>query len=387
MTKVTGAWLEAVGTQAVLTMLEQGGHQAYAVGGCVRNALLREPVADVDISTDARPERVIALAKAVGLKPVPTGIDHGTITVVHQGIGYEVTTFRADVETDGRRAVVQFSDSIAQDAVRRDFTMNALYADRHGQLVDPLGGLPDLQARCLRFIQNPTRRIREDYLRILRFFRFFAWYGDPAQGMDADALAAIADNLDGLEQLSAERIGVEVVKLLSARDPFMAVCVMEQTGVLARILPGALAKPLGPLLAYEAALAKGFDPLRRLAAIGFGDGAALRLSKAQQRRLTLLRDLIGKDQSLTEIAYRHDCDTATDVMILRAASYEAPVVMDDLPAIRHAAQQRFPVRARDLADRLSGKALGDALRALERDWIASGFTLDRAQLLASINQG
>ncbi|MCT4608236.1 MAG: CCA tRNA nucleotidyltransferase [Pelagimonas sp.] len=382
MTQITGDWLQSKGTQQVMSMLEAAGHQAYAVGGCVRNALLDEPVADVDISTDARPERVIELAKAAGLKPVPTGIDHGTVTVVANGEGYEITTYRADVETDGRRAVVRFSDDITEDALRRDFTMNAIYADRKGRVIDPLGGLPDLQARHLRFIEDPNRRIREDYLRILRFFRFFAWYGNPAQGMDPEALAAIASNLDGLSQLSAERIGVEILKLLSARDPLMAVCVMEQTGVLPHILPGALAKPLGPLLLHEEALSKLPDPLRRLVGIGFHDGAALRLSKIQQRRLTLLHDLIGADQSLPEIAYRHDLNTATDVMILRAASFEMPLTPSDLPALERAAQACFPVKAQDLMETYSGKALGDALRQMERDWIASDFTLTKADLLA-----
>jgi poly(A) polymerase len=388
MTTVTGDWLTAAGTQAVLSMLEEAGHQAYAVGGCVRNALLGEPVGDVDMSTSARPEQVQALAVKAGLKPVPTGIEHGTITVVHEGVGYEVTSFRADVETDGRRAVVRFCDDIGRDAVRRDFTMNALYADRHGRVLDPLGsGLQDLQARKLRFIQDPDQRIREDYLRVLRFFRFFAWYGDPVQGMDPDALAGIAANLDGMAQLSAERVGSELLKLFAARDPLMAASVMEQTGVLAQVLPGALTKPLAPLLMHEALLDKGFDPLRRLAAIGVRDGAALRLSKKQQRRLALLGDLIGADQSLAEIAYRHELPTATDVMALRAACFESPLMTPDLPALQRAAQAQFPIRAQDLMETHQGKALGVALKALERDWIASDFTLTQAELLARVKQG
>ena len=381
MTTVTGDWLTAPGTQAVMGMLEDAGYQAHAVGGCVRNALLGEPVADVDISTDARPETVIALAEAAGLKPVPTGIDHGTITVVAKGEPFEVTTYRADVETDGRRAVVRFADTMAEDAVRRDFTMNALYADRRGALVDPLGGLPDLRARHLRFIEDAAQRIREDYLRTLRFFRFHAWYGDPAQGMDAEALAAIAENLDGLDRLSAERVGAELLKLLAAPDPVQAVAVMERTGVLPRILPGASPRALGPLLMAEAALALTPEPLRRLAATGFADGAALRLSKPDQKRLALLRDLMEGSEALPEVAYRHGTETAKDTAALRAAMLEQPVDPDALPDLAEAANARFPVTAQDLMPALTGKALGDRLRALEAQWIASGFALSREDLL------
>lgn len=383
MTQVTGDWLTAPGTQAVMGMLEDAGYQAHAVGGCVRNALLGAPVADVDISTDARPETVIALARAAGLKPVPTGIDHGTVTVVARGEPFEVTTYRADVETDGRRAVVRFADTMAEDAVRRDFTMNALYADRRGTVVDPLGGLPDLRARHLRFIQDAAQRIREDYLRTLRYFRFHAWYGDPAQGMDAEALAAIADNLDGLDRLSAERVGAELLKLLAAPDPVQAVAVMAQTGVLPRILPGASPRALGPLLMAEEALGLAPDPLRRLAATGFADGAALRLSKPDQKRLTLLRELTEGTAGLPEVAWRHGAETASDTAALRAAMLEQPVDPAALPDLAAAAQARFPVTAQDLMPALSGKALGDRLRALEAQWIASGFALDREDLLTA----
>ena len=240
MTRVSGAWLSAPGTQAVLGMLTDAGHAAYAVGGCVRNALIGKAVEDVDIATDARPQTVMALAEAAGLKPVPTGIDHGTVTVVADGTGYEVTTFRADVETDGRHATVRFSDDVKEDARRRDFTMNALYADASGAVRDPVGGLDDLKAHHVRFIDDPAARIREDYLRILRFFRFNAWYGRAKGGFDREALAAIADNLDGLETLSRERVGAEMIKLLSAPDPTRAVAAMDKAGVLLRILPGAV---------------------------------------------------------------------------------------------------------------------------------------------------
>ena len=386
MTRVTGDWLTNDSTQRVMAMLEDAGFLAYAVGGCVRNALLGEAVADVDIATNAHPETVTDLAEAAHLKAVPTGIEHGTVTIVCDGEGYEITTFRADIETDGRRAVVRFATDVAEDALRRDFTMNALYADRRGTLIDPLNGLPDLKARRFRFIQDPDTRIREDYLRILRFFRFSAWYADPTQGMDPDALAAIAANLDGLGQLSAERVGAETLKLLSAPDPLFAVSVMNQTGVLARILPGATVTGLGPLIAYETTQTLPPDPLRRMAVMGFFDGSALRLSKAEQRHLALYQSLIGAPDTLSDIAYRHGAETARDLAALRAASCETAPDPDALARIDHAAQARFPVTARDLMPDIQGPDLGQTLRDLEAQWIASDFALDRNALLARVKK-
>ena len=217
LTRVGGAWLDAPETQGVMAVLAGGGHRALAVGGCVRNALIGVPVADVDLATDALPERVAALAEAAGMKAVPTGIAHGTITVVSRGVPHEVTTFRRDVETDGRHAVVAYTGEVAEDAARRDFTMNALYAEADGRLVDPLGGLPDLIARHLRFVGDAEARIREDHLRILRFFRFHAWYGRGP--LDTEGLAACARLAEGVERLSGERVGSEMKRLLAAPDP------------------------------------------------------------------------------------------------------------------------------------------------------------------------
>ena len=382
--KVSGDWLTRPATQTVLQMLEAGGVQAFVVGGCVRNALMGVAVGDVDIATAAPPDRVMELAQEAGLKAIPTGIDHGTVTVVADGIGHEITTFRADTETDGRRAVVRFSSSLAEDAARRDFTMNALYADARGQVADPLGGLPDLEARRVRFIGAPLDRIREDYLRILRYFRFAAWYGDPDQGFDADALDGIARGLDGLAQLSRERVGQELLRLLAAPDPLAAVSVMAQTGVLAQVLPGGSALSLGPLLAEEARLGLAPDALRRLAVLG-ANSPDLRLSRAQATRLALLHRLTGSAERAAELGWRHGRDIARDVLALRAASLQQPVSEADLRAADMGAAAKFPLTARDLMPRLQGAALGAALRAAEARWIASGFALTRAQLLDDLH--
>ncbi|MGL4279211.1 MAG: CCA tRNA nucleotidyltransferase, partial [Albidovulum sp.] len=316
--RIEGDWIRAPAVQAVLAMLTGAGHQGWLVGGCVRDGLIGRPVADVDITTDARPTRVVELAEATGLRAVPTGIEHGTVTLIADGTPFEVTTFRRDVETDGRRATVAFADRLEEDASRRDFTVNALYADATGRVTDPVGGLADLALRRIRFVGDPETRIREDYLRILRFFRFHAWYGDPAEGMDAEALAAIAANVDGLDRLSKERIGHEMRRLLAAPDPAPAVAAMQATGVLAHVLPGADPRAVAPLVHLEP---EGLAPrwLRRLAALG-GDAEGLRLSKAEARELDLLRAAIEGGAGAAELAYRHGEDTARDAVLIRAAS-------------------------------------------------------------------
>lgn len=381
MTRLTADWLTVPATQAVCAALTKAGFQALFVGGCVRNSLLGAPVSDIDIATNAHPEQVMELARNAGLNAIPTGIEHGTITVIADRIPHEVTTFRRDVETDGRRAVVAFADTPAEDAHRRDFTMNALYATPQGEVIDPLGGLADLKARRLRFIDDAQARIREDYLRILRFFRFHAWYGDAQHGLDPEGLAACAANSAGIETLSGERLGAEMKKLLAACDPAPSVAAMEQSGVLNRVLPGATARNLPILVHVEDALSP--DPIRRLAVLG-GEAVAqaLKLSRAEARRLDLLREAIAAPSGPAELAYRHDAQTAQDIVLLRWASFETPPAPDWKAKIATGAAAQFPIKAADLMPDFTGPALGAQLRKLEQRWIASGFELTREQLLA-----
>lgn len=377
--KVAGDWLSRPQTQAVLAALQTGGFRALAVGGCVRNALLGVPVADVDIATDARPEQVMDLAAQAGLRVVPTGLDHGTVTLISDGIPHEVTTFRRDVATDGRRAVVAFADRIEEDAARRDFTMNALYARADGEVVDPLGGLADLLARKVRFVGDAPTRIREDYLRILRFFRFQAWYGDPAQGPDPDSLAACARFSAGIETISRERIGAEMRKLLAAPDPSPAVASMAAAGVLGVVLPGAEARALPVLVHLEQGLPARW--IRRLAVLG-GAGAAdrLRLSRAEARDLAALRDALAEGPPPAELGFRLGAGLAADAVLGRAALLGHPPADGWQAEVARGAAARFPVSAADLAP-LAGADLGRRLKALERRWLDSGLRLTRAQLL------
>ncbi len=384
MTRISDKWIFDPSTQKVCAALTGDGAIALFVGGCVRNALLGVPVSDIDIATDATPDRVMRLAKAAGIRAIPTGIEHGTVTLVQDGIPHEITTFRRDVATDGRRAVVAFSTDVAEDAARRDFTMNALYACPDGEIFDPLEGLPDLQARRVRFIGNPRHRIQEDYLRSMRYFRFHAWYGDESAGLDPEALGAIAENLEGLETLSRERVGGELLKLLQATDPAPAVAAMRSTGVLSAILPGTDDRALA-LVVYNEFLA-GVEPdgLRRLAVLGDIDPMAqLRLSKVQAERLKRLRTA-ALDTTLmaAALAYRFGSDLARDALLVRSALLEQPWDPNGEQQIALGALAVFPIRAVDLMPDLQGQALGARLKLLETAWIASGFTLGREELLS-----
>ncbi|WP_298499295.1 CCA tRNA nucleotidyltransferase [uncultured Maritimibacter sp.] len=382
MTQVSGDWMEGA-AQGVCAMLTDAGFAAHFVGGCVRNALLGAPVADVDIATNATPEIVSNLAKDAGLTPVPTGIEHGTVTVVADGIPFEVTTWRRDVETDGRRAVVAFADRLEDDARRRDFTMNALYATATGEVVDPLGGMDDLRARRVRFIDDAADRIREDYLRILRFFRFHAWYGDPREGMDPDALAAIAELAEGLDGLSRERVGAEMLKLLAAPDPAPALATMAQVGVLGRILPGADPRAVPLLVHFEERAGLSPDPIRRLATLGGEDHKeALRLSNTDDKRLAVLLSLRGDPMRPKALGYRVGAEAGQSVLLINSALLETDFPPDAMADAVGGAAQVFPVSAADLMPALQGPALGERLRALEDRWIASDFTLTKEELLA-----
>lgn len=382
MKRIRGAWLENENAQAVLGALSSAGFQALFVGGCVRNSLLGENVTDIDIATDARPQRVMELEASAGFKVLPTGVEHGTVTVIAGHVPHEITTFRRDIRTFGRHAVVEFADKVEDDAHRRDFTMNALYADANGTVIDPIGGISDLESRRVRFIDDPADRIREDYLRILRFFRFHAWYGDPDAGPDAEALAAIATHLDGLAALSRERVGSEIRKLLSASDPAPAVAAMRSTGVLAKVLPGADDSALGPLVLLEKETQTPAEPMRRLACLG-GENLAdrLRLSNREARRLVILRESLESTATSAELGYRQGFELARDVCLLRAAIGGTYIDPKALEEARRGAEAVLPVRAADLMPGLSGPALGRKLEALRSRWIASGFRLSRDDLL------
>jgi len=376
-------WLESQATRAVMRALETAGGRGCArfVGGCVRNSLLGQPVDDIDIATRLRPEQTIAALKAAGLKAVPTGVEHGTVTGVSERRPYEITTLRRDVETDGRRAVVAFTEDWAEDAARRDFRLNALYADAAGTVFDPTGGgLEDAAAGRIVFVGEAETRIREDYLRILRFFRFYAWYGRGEP--DAIGLAACAALKGGMAQLSAERVSKEMLKLLAAPDPRPAVRAMAETGVLAQVLPQAQ-----PLKLFEAICDLTDDPVMRLSALLPADvvgvmeiAGGLRLSNAVRDRLAAaVADGLAvwptmSDAEARAAIYRMGRRTFEDrLMRAEAAGGGDGARLRALAADWN--PPKMPVGGRDLA-RLGlapGPDTGRLLKAFEDGWVADDF--------------
>ncbi|MBU1346689.1 MAG: CCA tRNA nucleotidyltransferase [Alphaproteobacteria bacterium] len=376
------AWLTSSATRAVLDALEQAGGAGCVrfVGGCVRNALVGRPIDDIDLATRLKPEDVMAALQAAKIKVAPTGLAHGTVTAVSQKRPYEITTLRRDVQTDGRRAVVAFTDDWAEDAARRDFRLNALYADRSGAIFDPTGqGVADARAGRVVFVGDPNRRIEEDYLRILRFFRFFAWYGrsDP----DADGLAACAAHAEGLSRLSAERVSKELLKLLAAPDPRPAVRAMRDAGVLDRLIPAE-----APLEAFEAIASLSDDPVLRLSALLPDDPAAvaeiaraLRLPRAMETRLAAAAegpvDPAAGERALRALIYRSGARAARDRVLRGSALRRGADADAALSLIDTWPCPRLPVGGREVTKLgiSPGPEHGRILKAFEAEWIADDF--------------
>jgi len=380
--KLTGDWITNTATQSLFDNYEKQGYQLFFVGGCVRDALLGKPVADVDMASNAVPTRAISFLEEAGFRIIPTGVDHGTITVLSGDTPHEITTFRKDVETDGRRAVVSFSKTILEDAMRRDFTINALYADRWGTLHDPVGGLADVAPTRVRFIGKAEDRIREDYLRSLRYFRFHARYVAAETGFDPEALDAISRTLDGLEALSRERVGTEFLKLLAADDPALEVATMHRIGVLSRLLPGADPRALAPLVHLEGVLGLPPNPIRRLAAlVGEQAGKRLRLSRAQAHALVKMRSMAMSTESPAGLGYKLGSEMAKNSYALRLAFLSEDGSPEQIEALHLGARAIFPVTARDLMPDYAGAELGARLRELEDRWISSEFRLSKSELL------
>jgi poly(A) polymerase len=357
---------------------------ARIVGGAVRDAVKRRIVADVDLATPDRPDAVEAALCAAGLRAVPTGLDHGTITAVSGGRGFEITTLRRDEETDGRHARVAFTDDWREDAARRDFTINAMSMTRDGTVFDYFGGLDDLAAGRVRFVGDPATRIAEDYLRILRYFRFQARYGtgDP----DPAALDAIRAGADGIDALSAERVWSELGRILAAPDPSASVRLMAALGVLSHVLPeGADPDRLAALIARGAPA----DPVLRLAALIDGDEEAvatrLKLSAAERDRLLALRAGPSPPDDADDDALRRAlADAPADILIGRAWLAGGSAEL----RTRLAAQERprFPLEGRDaLALGLKpGPEVGALLRAVREWWLAGGCRADAAACRAEL---
>jgi poly(A) polymerase/tRNA nucleotidyltransferase (CCA-adding enzyme) len=376
------AWLHDPALAAVLAAVPR----ARLVGGAVRDALLGRPVADVDLATPDPPDAVTRALREAGLKAVPTGLEHGTITAVSGGRGFEVTTLRRDVATDGRRAVVAFTGDWCEDAARRDFSINAMSMSTDGAVYDYFDGVADLRDGRVRFVGDAAQRIAEDFLRILRFFRFHARYGRGEP--DGDALTAIAAAVPGLNRLSAERVWSELRRILAAPDPREAIALMQRLGVLDRVLPeGTNIDPLARLVARGAPP----DPILRLAALLAGGTEALaerlRFSIAERERLFALRVPLTPPADADDATLRRFlADTPKDILIDRLwltggdASLRARLANMAVPV--------FPLHGRDLrtAGLPTGPQLGALLRDLRGWWLEGGCVADAAACRAELKR-
>jgi len=392
-------WLrDPAGRSVMNALLAASPGGARYVGGCVRNALLGATVSDTDIATVLTPAQTIAALEAAGIRAVPTGFDHGTVTAVAGQRGFEITTLRKDVATDGRRALVAFSTDWDEDASRRDFRLNAIYADSDGHLFDPAGGIADALQGRVRFIGEPQARIDEDYLRILRFYRFHAWYGRTP--LDADGHAACSRLRAGLRRLSAERVWSELKKLLAAPNPQAVLEAMQEGNVLNEVLPSAIdLNVFLSLNSLQLQESRPAEPLVRVAALLAGGDAmrvdalcdTMKVSNAERTRLGAAVRRVGvypgmDRKALRAALYEQGFQAVEDQLMLAAARGEGTrdVLSRDLDAVSRWQRPAFPLKAADLlaAGFERGPALGRLMKALEARWVETDFVLNRADLLA-----
>lgn len=408
------SWMEEDGTRAVIAALSADGAQPRFIGGCVRDSLAHRPVIDIDIATPDTPEVVMKLLARAGLRVIPTGLDHGTVTALAGGRSFEITTLRRDVETDGRRAKVAFTDNWVLDASRRDFTINTLSCRLDRMIYDPFGGIADLSAGRIDFVGDPMRRIDEDVLRLLRFFRFFAHFGHPPA--DIAALNACRASAHRLKELSGERIAAELFKLLAAADPLPALVLMQGNGVLAQLLPDSA--DLGRLRALVFLESRGVrrdsvtvDPLRRLAALLKPDpgqiaevSQRLRLSNAQSDRLMEmaapreLPDRLMEAPAQRRLLYRLGAERFLDLTLLNWAHHRAEDGyassgdngrwMALLDLADDWTIPEFPLRGEDVLALgvPPGPEVGKRLASVKEWWEAEDFRPTREELLARLSR-
>lgn len=391
------SWMTAPETTAVFDALKSAGAQVRFVGGCVRDSLIGRRVNDVDIATDAEPSRVIELMQEAGFRTIPLGLDHGTVMVVVDGESFEITTLRRDIETDGRRATVEFTDDWEADAARRDLTFNALSLDADGTIHDPFGGAADVKAGRVRFVGDAATRIKEDYLRLLRYYRFYAHYGRPPS--DPDARAACRALATGIERLSGERIRAELLKLLAASNPIPALNMMRDDDVLRHVLQGEgdidrvarlvtveAAETLNPIRRLYALLSMDSDGLRRAA-------RRLRLSNAERDFLLRLQDNAGRLRADMEPArlrpeiYRLGAALSRELALLAwAEDPDEKGWRAVLEAIAAWTPVALPVSGADVLNLgvERGAPVGAFLHQIEDWWVAGDFKADRDSCLVHL---
>ena len=380
--QINSEWIKNKSLQNILKILKKADHNAYLVGGCIRNSILNFPVNDIDISTDAKPQETLDLFNIGSFKATPTGFSHGTVTVVSGGIPYQITTMRSDQNTDGRHADVSFSDNITEDAERRDFTINALYADPNGKIIDPIGGLKDFRPLKIKFIGNANNRIQEDYLRILRFFRFHAQFSEFVIDFEQDALDAIKNNQNSLKLLSKERVWNEFQKILLSKNPSRALLEMSKIGILEKVSIDGGIKNIKNLISIEEKMGIEPEAIRRLVAITRNtEKTSLNLSRKEARKFSLLKSLLGKKFDLAELVYQFNKEIAQSVLAIYTFNQGEKLKLSDVAKIEKACLYPCPISGAHLSKYMSGEDVGIKLKEAQRVWIKSNFKSDAAKIL------
>ncbi len=382
-------WLKSAAVRLIWKILSSNGNKVYFVGGCVRDSIQGREIKDVDISTDALPSRVIEMVEAAGLKVIKTGFEHGSVKVLIEQDSFEVTTFRSDLVTDGRHSKVSFSRNILDDASRRDFTMNAIYMTIDGDILDPLYGWEDLVNGYVRFIGKPEKRIKEDYLRILRYFRFISTYGEHINYKDDIAVQACSEAIEGLKTLSQSRIWEELQKILLAADPYPVLKLMKVSKILDEILPSANIECLANFLKIERKVKLEAIVMNRLLALNVNSVRfwveKFPLTKEQCAWVSKVLISISDNSSPKVKGYKYGMNLAlVSLALVNANSFEK-FDQNDLADIKLGCSKKFPLSSSDLLEFFSpSKELGDELKRLKVLWFDSDLELDRNDLLANL---
>jgi len=381
--KLENNWLNQASAQCLSKAFKNYGYQALFVGGCVRNSILKVPVTDIDMATDALPETIIKISKENNFKFILTGLTHGTITIIIDKIAYQITTFRNDITNDGRHAKVEFTTSLLLDASRRDLTINAIYCDSYGKIIDPLNVLEDLNNRVIKFIGDPNKRIAEDYLRILRFFRFQAIYGNEMLEINVPALAACREHKSKLVKLSKERITSELRKLFLSNNPTRTIIKMTDTGILNQLFKNCSINSFISYIEAEKKYKIKINWIGRLLSLqGSNIEEVLTLTRQELKMIKYTKKAIGQNVPIFEFSYYNGIEYGIMYLLLQHGMKKTTVNKILINKVSSIVTRKFPVTAKDLMPKLKGKKLGDELKKLESQWIKSDFTLNKNQLLS-----
>ncbi len=378
-------WLSHPSIHYLSTVFQKSGYEILFVGGCIRNTILKKKVNDVDIATAASPEEIIQICKKNNIKTIPTGIKHGTITIIIDEKTYQITTFRIDEKNFGRHANVKFTDSLELDASRRDLTINALYCNVDGKIIDPLKAFRDLKLGIIRFIGDPNKRILEDHLRILRFFRFYALYGDKKMSLNPAALEACKKHRNKLKTISKERVTLEVKKLLAASHPISTIKNMEKTKILNQIIGNCKVGPFIKYIDFEQKHKIEINWLGRLLSLqNNADYKMILLTKKENRIISKLNEAIFLNVDPIEFSYYNGIELGLVYSLLQNSFEKLELNKSLINQISSITKNLFPIKASDLGTKYHGKEIGNKLNELEFKWIKSKFKLSKEQLLRMI---